>query len=152
MVLSKIYPAYQQYLLKCGAVDFDDLLMHTAVLLRSNNELRSYLDRAHQFILVDEYQDTNMAQYSIVRALAYDHPNLNVTGDPDQSIYGWRGANISNIMNFGAGLSAAKVIRLEQNYRSTPEILVAADSVIQKQSTAKSQGLDSDASLRAKVG
>lgn len=141
MVLSKIYPAYQQYLLKCGAVDFDDLLMHTAVLLRSNNELRSYLDRAHQFILVDEYQDTNMAQYSIVRALAYDHPNLNVTGDPDQSIYGWRGANISNIMNFERDYPQTKVVRLEQNYRSTPEILVAADSVIQRNRQRKAKDL-----------
>lgn len=140
-VLSKIYPAYQEYLLQCGAVDFDDLLMHTAVLLRTNNELRSYLDQAHQFVLVDEYQDTNAAQYAIVRALAYDYPNLNVTGDPDQSIYGWRGASIANIMNFERDYPKAKVVRLEENYRSTPQILAAADSVIQHNRQRKAKSL-----------
>ena len=129
-ILSAVYPAYQSLLLKCGAVDFDDLLLHTAVLLRSNNDLRQHLDAAHRFILVDEYQDTNTAQYAIVRALAYDFPNLNVTGDPDQSVYGWRGADISNILNFERDYRNVKVVRLEQNYRSTPQILSAADNVI----------------------
>ena len=83
-----------------SAVDFDDLLLHVATLLRENPEIRAALDDRYRYILVDEYQDTNLAQYAIVRALSVDHPNLAVTGDPDQSIYGWRGANLSNILDF----------------------------------------------------
>lgn len=129
-VLSKIYPEYQKYLLQNNAVDFDDLLMHTATILRSNPELRSDLDAKHRYILVDEYQDTNFAQYQIVRAMSIEYPNINVTGDPDQSIYGWRGADISNILNFERDYPSMVTVRLEQNYRSTPEILSAADSLI----------------------
>ncbi|MDZ4851566.1 MAG: 3'-5' exonuclease [Pirellulaceae bacterium] len=129
-IVSQVYPAYQQQLLECGAVDFDDLLLHPAIILRTEPELRADLDRRYEFIMVDEYQDTNFAQYVIVRALSIDHPNLNVTGDPDQSIYGWRGANIENILTFEKDFPTAKIVRLEQNYRSTPEILSIADSLI----------------------
>ena len=92
-IAARVYPIYQKQLLTANAVDFDDLLLHIAKLLRENPELRSELDRKYKYILVDEYQDTNLAQYAIVRALSIDEPNLAVTGDPDQSIYGWRGAD-----------------------------------------------------------
>lgn len=140
-VLSKIYPEYQKLLLQNNAVDFDDLLMHTASILRSNPELRSDLDAKHRYILVDEYQDTNLAQYLIVRSMSVEYPNLNVTGDPDQSIYGWRGADISNILNFERDYPTVVTVRLEQNYRSTPEILSAADSLISCNSRRKAKRL-----------
>ena len=85
--------------------------------------MRRRLDERYRYILVDEYQDTNLAQYAIVRALSIDFPNLAVTGDPDQSIYGWRGANLSNILEFEKDFPSVKVVRLEQNYRSTKAIL-----------------------------
>lgn len=140
-ILTRVYPVYQQVLLKCGAVDFDDLLMHTAVLLRTHPELRAQLDESHKYILVDEYQDTNLAQYVMVRALSQDYPNINVTGDPDQSIYGWRGANIGNILNFEKDFPQTKIVRLEQNYRSTPQILSSADYLIQHNSRRKAKTL-----------
>ena len=99
-VVKRVYPAYQARLRSSNAADFDDLLLHVATLLRDNPEVRQSLDQRYRFILVDEYQDTNLAQYAIARALSIDHPNLAVTGDPDQSIYGWRGANLNNILEF----------------------------------------------------
>lgn len=128
--LRKVYPAYQSYLLRNNAVDFDDLLMHTATILRTHEDLRADLDAKHRYILVDEYQDTNLAQYLIVRGLSLDHPNINVTGDPDQSIYGWRGADIANILNFERDYPNVAIVRLEENYRSTPQILSIADTLI----------------------
>ena len=104
--------------------------MHVAVLLRENPEVRQSLDERYRFILVDEYQDTNLAQYAIARALSIDYPNLAVTGDPDQSIYGWRGANLNNILEFERDYPDVRVVRLERNYRSTKRILrVAADLI-----------------------
>jgi DNA helicase-2/ATP-dependent DNA helicase PcrA len=129
-MLQELYPAYQRRLLSCNAVDFDDLLLHVAVLLRENPELRRTLDERYRYILVDEYQDTNFAQYAIVRALSQDFPNLAVTGDPDQSIYGWRGANVKNILDFEHDYPHVRVVRLEQNYRSTQKILSVADQLI----------------------
>lgn len=140
-VLSKIYPAYQRFLLQNNAVDFDDLLMHTATILRSNPDLRRELDSKHRYILVDEYQDTNIAQYLIVRSLSVDYQNLNVTGDPDQSIYGWRGADISNILNIERDYPKVVTVRLEQNYRSTPEVLSVADSLISCNTRRKAKQL-----------
>ena len=140
-VLAKVYPAYQKFLLQNNAVDFDDLLMHTASILRSSPDLRSELDSKHRYILVDEYQDTNFAQYSIVRALSVAFPNLNVTGDPDQSIYGWRGADISNILNFERDYPSVVTVRLEQNYRSTPEVLSIADALISCNTRRKAKQL-----------
>ena len=130
VAVRKIYPIYQKYLLSNNAVDFDDLLMHTATILRSNEDLRIDLDSKHRYVLVDEYQDTNLAQYLIVRGLSIDHPNINVTGDPDQSIYGWRGADIANILNFERDYPELAIVRLQDNYRSTPQILSAADTLI----------------------
>ncbi|MCX7426690.1 MAG: UvrD-helicase domain-containing protein [Planctomycetia bacterium] len=129
-VIKRIYPAYQKLLASCNAVDFDDLLLHTATLLRDNPEVRAQLDQRYRFVLVDEYQDTNLAQYAIVRALSIDHPNLAVTGDPDQSIYGWRGANIKNILDFEEDFPNVRVVRLERNYRSTKRILEVAAELI----------------------
>jgi len=140
-VLAKVYPAYQKYLLQNNAVDFDDLLMHTASILRSSSDLRGELDSKHRYILVDEYQDTNLAQYQIVRALSLEYPNLNVTGDPDQSIYGWRGADISNILNFERDYPNVVTVRLEQNYRSTPEVLSIADALISCNTRRKAKQL-----------
>ena len=129
-ILKDVYPAYQKQLLQSNAVDFDDLLVHIAVILRQSNELREMLDHRYRYILVDEYQDTNLAQYAIVRSLSIDNPNLAVTGDPDQSIYGWRGANIKNILDFEKDYPEVSVVRLAQNYRSTPNILHVADTLI----------------------
>jgi DNA helicase II / ATP-dependent DNA helicase PcrA len=130
IVAEKLYPIYQRLLLEANAVDFDDLLLHVAMMLRENDELRAQLDDRYRYILVDEYQDTNLAQYALVRALSIDHPNLAVTGDPDQSIYGWRGADLNNILDFERDLGAVRVVRLEENFRSTPNILRVADHLI----------------------
>ncbi len=140
VLLADVYPAYQNQLMTSNAVDFDDLLLHTVELLRNNPELRHDLDERYRYVMVDEYQDTNPAQYAIARALSVDFPNLSVTGDPDQSIYAWRGADIRNILGFERDYPDAKVIRLEQNFRSTPEILSCADELIKfnKQRKAKS--------------
>lgn len=129
-VVKRVYPEYQAKLTASNAVDFDDLLLHVAILLRDNPELRAELDARYRYILVDEYQDTNLVQYAIARALSVDYPNLAVTGDPDQSIFGWRGANINNILDYQRDYPNVKVVRLEQNYRSTKRILRLADSLI----------------------
>lgn len=143
-LVQQIYPAYQQRLLASNAVDFDDLLLHVAVLLRQNPELRRDLDARYRYLLVDEYQDTNLAQYAIVRALSIDFPNLAATGDPDQSIYGWRGANLSNILEFEKDFPQVKVVRLEQNFRSTPNILRVADHLISHNVRRKAKRLYTD--------
>jgi len=129
-IVADVYPAYQKRLLASSAVDFDDLLLHVAQLLYQNPEIRATLDERFRFILVDEYQDTNHVQYVMLRALSVDHPNLAVTGDPDQSIYGWRGADIKNILQFESDYPKVKVVRLEQNYRSSKRILRVADGLI----------------------
>ncbi|MEE9602773.1 MAG: UvrD-helicase domain-containing protein, partial [Thermoguttaceae bacterium] len=125
-----VYPAYQAYLSSVNAADFDDLLLHVATLLRENPEVRRGLDQRYRYVMVDEYQDTNAAQYVIARAMSIDHPNLAVTGDPDQSIYSWRGANMGNILEFEKDYPEVKVVRLERNYRSTKRILSVADQLI----------------------
>lgn len=143
-IVERVYPAYQRRLLRANAVDFDDLLMHVATLLRENPDVRSSLDDRYRYILVDEYQDTNLAQYAIVRALSVDYPNLAVTGDPDQSIYGWRGANLSNILEFEKDFPSVKVVRLEQNYRSSKAILRVADQLISHNVRRKKKQLFTD--------
>lgn len=129
-VLARAYAGYQKALLQSNAVDFDDLLLHVCSLLVENPEIRSELDERFRYVLVDEYQDTNLAQYQIIKALSHDYPNLCATGDPDQSIYGWRGAEIGNILRFERDFPNCRVVRLEQNYRSTKTILRAADRLI----------------------
>ena len=143
-VAARVYPVYQQQLLTANAVDFDDLLMHVARMLRENPELRRELDAKYRYILVDEYQDTNLAQYAIVRALSIDYPNLSVTGDPDQSIYGWRGADLNNILDFEKDYPNVKTVRLEKNYRSTPNILRVADHLIRHNQKRKTKDLFTD--------
>lgn len=140
-LVSQIYPHYQRTLLRNGAVDFDDLLMHTAILLREYSELREQLDRRFRYLLVDEYQDTNLAQYVILRHLSVTHPNLAATGDPDQSIYGWRGASQTNVSSLERDYRDLKIVRLEENYRSTPEILSVADYLIQNNQFRKHKQL-----------
>ena len=139
--VAQIYPYYQQALLKNGAVDFDDLLLHSAILLREHAELRQQLDERLRYVMVDEYQDTNLAQYVILRHLCVDHRNLAATGDPDQSIYGWRGANAKNVTHLERDYSDLHVVRLEHNYRSTPEILSIADCLIQNNEYRKQKQL-----------
>ncbi len=140
-LITDIYGAYQKRLAAAGALDFDDLLMRTARLLKEDPEVRAGLGRRYRFLLVDEYQDTNRCQYGIARDLARDHSNLFVTGDPDQSIYGWRGADIENIMDFEKDFPGAPVIRLEENFRSTPEVLRLADSLIRENVRRKDKRL-----------
>jgi len=140
-VARKLWPVYQELLLAANAVDFDDLLVHLARLLAADPELRAALDARHQFILVDEYQDTNAVQYAIIRGLSIDHPNIAVTGDPDQAIYGWRGASIRNILEFERDYPAARVVTLEHNYRSTANILGTADRLIAHNSRRKPKRL-----------
>ncbi|MDA7980270.1 MAG: UvrD-helicase domain-containing protein [Pirellulales bacterium] len=140
-VTAEIYPEYQAELISANAVDFDDLLLHIASTLKDNAEIRQELDVAFRYVLVDEYQDTNLAQYAIVRSLNIDYPNLAVTGDPDQSIYGWRGANIKNILEFEHDYPSVRVVRLEQNYRSTQRILSVADALIRHNVRRKQKAL-----------
>jgi DNA helicase II / ATP-dependent DNA helicase PcrA len=144
-VAQRVWPVYQQMLLAANSVDFDDLLVHVARMLMDNADLRHMLDARHRWILVDEYQDTNAVQYCIVRGLSIDHPNLAVTGDPDQAIYGWRGASIRNILEFERDYPAATVVKLEHNYRSTSNILGTADRLIAHNSRRKPKRLITDA-------
>ena len=143
-LIKRVYPAYQARLLRANAVDFDDLLYHVVALLRDSAEIRRALDDRYRFVLVDEYQDTNLAQYALSRALSIDHPNLAVTGDPDQSIYGWRGANLNNILEFERDFPDVRVIRLEQNYRSTKRILRVAAGLIAYNVKRKQKDLFTD--------
>lgn len=125
-----VYRRYQERLRSYNAVDFDDLLYLPVTLLRTNPEWLEYYRQKWEFLLIDEYQDTNQAQYELVCLLVAKSGNLCVVGDPDQSIYSWRGANIKNILNFESDYPGAKVIRLEQNYRSRSNILEAANLLI----------------------
>lgn len=131
-LFKNIYGMYQQKLKEYNALDFDDLLFLTVHLLKTSEPAREYYQKKWSFVLIDEYQDTNAAQYALTRLLVNKHHNLFVVGDPDQSIYSWRGANINNILNFEVDFPNAKVIKLEQNYRSTNHILSAANSLIKQ--------------------
>ncbi|WP_148912529.1 ATP-dependent helicase [Maritimibacter alkaliphilus] len=126
----ELYAAYQVRLKTLNAVDFGDLLLHMVTILREHEDVLAQYQRWFRYILVDEYQDTNVAQYLWLRLLAQGHRNICCVGDDDQSIYGWRGAEVGNILRFEKDFPGAKVIRLEQNYRSTEHILEAANAVI----------------------
>ncbi len=128
--LTRIYARYQQILTGANAVDFDDLLMKTAFLLQDHPDVCCELGNRFKFLLIDEYQDTNYAQYKIAKALVSAHNNICVTGDPDQSIYRWRGADIRNILAFENDWPDATVVKLEENFRSTANILEVADRLI----------------------
>jgi len=128
--LAGIYARYQHVLAEHNALDFDDLLMKAAFLLRDNPDVCRQFGERFKFLLIDEYQDTNHAQYVIAKALVSHHNNICATGDPDQSIYRWRGADIRNILDFEHDWPDAAVVKLEENFRSTPNILRLADSLI----------------------
>ena len=127
---TELYSQYQQRLRDFNAVDFGDLILLVVELFQKNAEILSKYQKWFKYILVDEYQDTNVAQYLWLRLLAQSHKNICCVGDDDQSIYGWRGAEVGNILRFDKDFIGAKIIRLEQNYRSTPHILAAASAVI----------------------
>jgi DNA helicase-2/ATP-dependent DNA helicase PcrA len=134
---AKIYPEYQKILKQNNSLDFDDLLFYTVKLLQNDKEVLAYYQELWQYIHIDEYQDTNQAQYMMVKLLAKKNQNLCVVGDDWQSIYSWRGANFRNILDFERDYPKAKIIKLEQNYRSTKAIIEAAHHVITK-NTARS--------------
>jgi DNA helicase-2/ATP-dependent DNA helicase PcrA len=129
---SQVYPIYQKTLKDAGALDFDDLIFETVKMLRNYPEILAKYQQQFQYIMVDEYQDTNHAQYQFTKLMAAGHRNLAVVGDPDQAIYGWRGANYQNILDFDKDYADATIIKLEQNYRSTRRILDAAHAVVSK--------------------
>jgi DNA helicase II / ATP-dependent DNA helicase PcrA len=129
-VVARVYAVYEKKLRDANAFDFDDLLLIPALALKNDAELRGELDARFRYVLIDEYQDTNKAQYEIARGLSRDNPNICVVGDPDQSIYKWRGSDIKNILDFERDFPNARVIRLEENFRSTKSILAAADALI----------------------
>lgn len=139
--VADIYSRYEQKLQLNNALDFDDLLMLSIKLLQENKEVREKYQDRFDYLLVDEYQDTNHAQYLLTKFLAAKHRNICVVGDADQSIYGWRGADIQNILDFEKDYPDAKVIKLEQNYRSTQIILDAANAVIENNSGRKPKNL-----------
>ena len=128
--LAELYRLYEEELARSGALDFDDLISRTVALLRDRPEVAGRYARRFRHVLVDEYQDTNHVQFRLVHALAAVHGNVFVVGDDDQSIYGWRGADLSNVLEFERAFPGATVLRLEQNYRSTGNILRAANTVI----------------------
>lgn len=138
---ARIYAKYQAMLRQNNALDFDDLLLKTAFLLRDYPNVRLELSRRFQYLLVDEYQDTNHAQYQIAKGLALAHRNICVTGDPDQSIYRWRGADIQNILAFEKDWPEAVVVKLEENFRSTPNILEKASQLIRANTQRKHKDL-----------
>ena len=142
--VAKVYELYQSKLAANNALDFDDLLMLTVELLSKNEAVRTKYQEKFRYILVDEYQDTNGAQYQITKLLAAGHHNICVVGDADQSIYGWRGADMRNILNFERDYPEATVILLEQNYRSTKNILMAANAVIENNIERKKKKLWTD--------
>ncbi len=125
-----VYERYQAKLRESNAMDFDDLLLEAVRLLQHDTPTREKLNRRYEFVMVDEYQDTNRSQYELMRLLTAERGNIAVVGDEDQSIYGWRGANIRNILDFERDFPGASIIRLEQNYRSTKNILEAASAVV----------------------
>jgi DNA helicase-2/ATP-dependent DNA helicase PcrA len=149
--LAKVYEEYDEELRKANALDFDDLLLETVRLLRHDAVTREWYGRRYQFLMIDEYQDTNRSQYELMRLLSTQHTNVGVVGDEDQSIYGWRGADIKNILDFEKDFPGAKVIRLEQNYRSTKTILEAAGAVVAHNTARKGKWLWTEADAGAPI-
>lgn len=144
--IAKVYSLYQERLMRNNALDFDDLIMKAIEILENNEGVLDFYQRKFRYIMVDEYQDTNRAQYKLVNMLAKRHGNLCVVGDDDQSIYGWRGADIKNILEFEKDYEDALVVKLEQNYRSTETILDAANKVIANNITRKDKKLWTESS------
>lgn len=140
-IITKIFIRYEQELKKSNSLDFDDLLIKTLHLLEENDDVREYYARKFRYVHVDEFQDTNTVQYKIIRILSYYYGNIFVVGDDDQSIYGWRGAKISNILDFEYDFQGARTYKLEQNYRSTKSILNCANLIISNNVSRKNKSL-----------
>ncbi len=143
-MIFKIFKAYQNALLENNAMDFDDLLVNTAFLLHKNENIREKYSNKFKYVMIDEYQDTNYAQFKIVNLMAKSHGNICVVGDDDQAIYGWRGADVRNILEFEKDYKKVKVIKLERNYRSTKQILDVANDLIKHNKTRHQKILITD--------
>jgi DNA helicase II / ATP-dependent DNA helicase PcrA len=150
--IAHIFEEYRKELLKANAMDFDDLLLEATRPLKSVAAVREYYNRRFQFLLIDEYQDTNRPQYELMRLLAGDRHNVCAVGDEDQSIYSWRGADIRNILEFEQDFPEAKIVRLEENYRSTQNILGAASAVVGNNVRRKGKNLWTSRQGGAKIG
>ncbi|HUA92767.1 MAG TPA: UvrD-helicase domain-containing protein [Terracidiphilus sp.] len=150
--IAHIFQSYQAELRKNNAMDFDDLLLEAVRLLKSSGEVRERYQRRYRYLLVDEYQDTNRPQYELMKLLAGEHKNVCAVGDEDQSIYSWRGADIRNILEFEQDFPDARIIRLEQNYRSTQTILEAAGAVVANNLRRKGKKLWTDRQGGALIG
>src|SRR5512133_2888357 len=150
--VAQIFEIYRQELRKANALDFDDLLLETVRLLKVAENVRERYARRFEYILVDEYQDTNRPQYELMRLLASAHHNVCAVGDEDQSIYSWRGADIRNILEFEKDFGEAKIVRLEQNYRSTQPILEAASAVVSNNVKRKGKTLWTSRQGGSKIG
>lgn len=151
-VVARIYPIYEKKMRDANALDFDDLLMWPALALKNDPELRAELDARFRFVLIDEYQDTNHAQYEIARHLSVDQPNLCVVGDPNQSIYRFRGSDIRNILDFERDFPSARIIGLDYNYRSTKAILRTASTLIAHNTRCRLLDLHTDNPQGVPVG
>jgi DNA helicase-2/ATP-dependent DNA helicase PcrA len=150
--IAHLYEEYRKELRKANALDFDDLLLDAVRLLKSSATVRDYYNRRFQYLLIDEYQDTNRPQYELMRMLAGERHNVCAVGDEDQSIYSWRGADIRNILEFEQDFPEAKIIRLEQNYRSTQNILQAASAVVANNLRRKGKNLWTSRQGGTKIG
>ena len=142
--IAKIFERYVTSLRDSNALDFDDLLLKTVELFETSEQAREFYARKFRYVMIDEYQDTNRPQYMLIKRLAEIHRNLAVVGDPDQSIYKWRGADLRNILDFERDFPEAATVRLEQNYRSTQVILDAASAVISQNRNRKEKRLWTD--------
>jgi len=150
--IAHIYEAYRKEMAKNNALDFDDLLLETVRLLKASGEVRERYQRRYKYLLVDEYQDTNRPQYELMKLLAGERRNVCAVGDEDQSIYSWRGADIRNILEFEQDFPNAKIVRLEQNYRSTQVILEAAGAVVANNAQRKGKTLWTEREGGAMIG
>ncbi len=146
--VAAVYEEYEKALRQANALDFDDLLLESVRLLAHDPDTRNAWNRRLSYIMIDEYQDTNRSQYELMRLLSQSHENVCVVGDEDQSIYSWRGADIRNILDFEKDFPNAKIIRLEQNYRSTKNILEASSVVIANNKERKGKWLWTDSIIR----
>lgn len=140
-IIAQLFEAYEQKKAQANALDFDDIIFFTVKLLSENEDIRNEYRKRFRYILVDEYQDTNLSQFNLVKLLCDDHNNIMVVGDDDQSIYKFRGATIENILSFDKAFEDAKVIKLEQNYRSSANIIAAANAIIKNNSGRKGKSL-----------
>lgn len=151
-IVAGVWGRYEEYLKREKALDFDDLILKTVILLRDNPEIRASYQKRWRYIHIDEYQDTNGAQYELARLLTGTNKNICVVGDADQNVYSWRGANIQNILNFEQDYEGAQTILLEENYRSTQTILTAANDIIKKNTVRKEKNLYTKNSTGEKIG